>query len=238
MFTLCNPNHHPPPEFLHPFSCVSWLSIVVTINLRISIYQGEWFILTYGFRVLVHGPLASLLWACGDAEHCGGECVVEQSWLPPGGQEARRTKRKGWVPNIPFKGSLQWPIFLPLSPTSCFSFLCSFFWVVLRFELRALHLQGMQSTAWARPSSPFCFRYFSDQGLIFAWAGLRLWCSELLPPMSWDDRLIPPGPAYFVEMGFLTNFLSRLTSNFDPPDFFLLSSWDYSCEPLWLGPTS
>jgi hypothetical protein len=31
------------------------------------------------------------------------------------------------------------------------------------------------------------------------------------------------------------NYLPRLASNIDPPDFYLLSSWDYKCEPLVPG---
>jgi hypothetical protein len=32
----------------------------------------------------------------------------------------------------------------------------------------------------------------------------------------------------------LTNFFPRLTSNYNPPDFWLPSTWDYKCEPLYL----
>jgi hypothetical protein len=38
----------------------------------------------------------------------------------------------------------------------------------------------------------------------------------------------------FVEMG-LTNFLTRLTLNHDLLTLHLLTSWDYSCDPLYLG---
>jgi hypothetical protein len=31
------------------------------------------------------------------------------------------------------------------------------------------------------------------------------------------------------------NYLPGLASNHDPPDFCLLSSWDYRCEPLAPG---
>jgi hypothetical protein len=37
---------------------------------------------------------------------------------------------------------------------------------------------------------------------------------------SWDERCIPPHPAYWLRWG-LTNFLLWLASNFSPPYFYL-----------------
>jgi hypothetical protein len=39
-------------------------------------------------------------WACGEAERHGGECVVEQSYLPHGRWEAESKRGRGNVHNI------------------------------------------------------------------------------------------------------------------------------------------
>jgi hypothetical protein len=43
-------------------------------------------------------------------------------------------------------------------------------------------------------------------------------------------------PRLFVEMG-LFNFFARLTTNPDPPDFYLPSSWDHKSEKLCPAPS-
>jgi hypothetical protein len=54
----------------------------------------ERFLVTRDFIVSVHGQLAPWLWACGKAEHHGGEHTVEQSCSLHSDQEANRGGRK------------------------------------------------------------------------------------------------------------------------------------------------
>jgi hypothetical protein len=51
-------------------------------------------------------------------------------------------------------------------------FVCLFL-MGLGFELRALPEQSRCSTAWATPSSLFCFGYFGDRLFWTIWAGLN-----------------------------------------------------------------
>jgi hypothetical protein len=68
-----------------------------------------------------------------------------------------------------------------------------FFWVVLRFEFRALHLLSRNSLTWPLPLAFFCFSYFSGNVLNFCPGPVSLWSSYLC---SWNQRCIPPFPAY------------------------------------------
>jgi hypothetical protein len=82
----------------------------------------------------------------------------------------------------------QGPWLLLLSKESEFDF----FFVVLKFELRAESLLGSLN--------PFCFGYFLDRVLCFcpSWSQPQ---SYLSFPHSWDDRHIPPMASLMVEMG-------------------------------------
>jgi hypothetical protein len=52
--------------------------------------------------VSVHALLLLLLWVFGEAEHCGGVCVVVQSCSHHGSWEVKERERKGQGPNISF----------------------------------------------------------------------------------------------------------------------------------------
>jgi hypothetical protein len=103
----------------------------------------------------------------------------------------------------------------------------------MEFELKL-------STTWSIPSSTllslvsvflvvwFLFAFFSEESFFFlAWPGLGLLSFYLSLQHSWDGRFVTPWLTYFVEMGGFTNYLLSLTSNHNPPDLYLLSSWDY-----------
>jgi hypothetical protein len=70
------------------------------------------------------------------------------------------------------------------------------------------------------PSS-FCIVIFQIESHFYTWAGM-----DHDPPIyrSWNDRGIPPCPAFYWLRWGLANFLSRLASNLDPPNVFLPSS--------------
>jgi hypothetical protein len=69
-----------------------------------------------------------------------------------------------------------------------------FFFAVLEFELRALHLLGRCSTTWAHSSSPYFVEYFWDRVLWTICSGL-LWTMILLISASWVARITGPSPA-------------------------------------------
>jgi hypothetical protein len=62
-------------------------------------------------------------------------------------------------------------------------------------------------------------------------ASQRPGSSYLCLPCRWDYRF----KAYLLRWG-LANFWPRLVSNYDCPNFCLLSSWDYRGEPPCLAP--
>jgi hypothetical protein len=118
------------------------------------------------------------------------------------------------------------PLFCVNEGTICL-LLLSFWWY--RFECRDLGQAGTLHLN--HISSHFCFSYFLEQRLVFC-LGLG-WATVLLfhLPNNWDDRLVPPYPAYWLRWGGLCYYLPRLVLNLDPPDLCLLRSWDYRCEP-------
>jgi hypothetical protein len=102
-----------------------------------------------------------------------------------------------------------------------------FFFTILGFELRALHLLGRCSIT----PNPFCFIYFSSRvscfcpGLVsdhdpptygLPCLGLRTCITTLFYLLKWC----------------LANFFPKLASNCDPLDLCLLSSRHYRHEPL------
>jgi hypothetical protein len=86
-------------------------------------------------------------------------------------------------------------------------------------------------------SSPFCFSYFSDSVLCFAWAGFGQLCSYLCLLPSWDCRYAPQCSAYLLKW-VLNNFLLVLASNHNPSDLYLLNRWGHRHELLYLALTS
>jgi hypothetical protein len=67
----------------------------MTKCLRKSTYREEDLFWITVAEVLVHGQLALLLWAHGEAEKHGNiKSVAGQGWLPPGGQKRKGEKEK------------------------------------------------------------------------------------------------------------------------------------------------
>lgn len=62
--------------------------------------------------VSVHGQLVPLPWTCGEAEHHGGQNLVEKSCSAHGGQEAKEGGGQG--PGIPFEDTPPGTYFLQL----------------------------------------------------------------------------------------------------------------------------
>jgi hypothetical protein len=71
-------------------------------------------------------------------------------------------------------------------------------------------------------SNSFCFSYFLHMVLWFCLAWLGIQSSYLCFPHNWDDK-----SSFYWLRWTLQLFLPRLSSNQDPLDFCLQSSWDY-----------
>jgi hypothetical protein len=65
--------------------------------------KEEKFILAHGVKVSVHGCLVPLLWTCGEAEHHGGEHVVEEAVCLMVARKQRKREERAGV--SVFKGS-------------------------------------------------------------------------------------------------------------------------------------
>jgi hypothetical protein len=98
--------------------------------------------------------------------------------------------------------------------------------------IHGLTLLGRCSTTWATPPVFFALVIFEIRSHIYAWAGLDHDPSIYACCIGWDDRLMPPGPAFYWLGWNLMNFLPRLASNCNPPHLCLLSSQDYRRELL------
>jgi hypothetical protein len=89
-----------------------------------------------------------------------------------------------------------------------------FFLVVVGFEFRASHLLGRHSSAWVMLLSFFVLVIF-EIGSHFlpglAWTTILLFYTSCC---TWDDRYVPPHPAFSVEMRVLLTFLPWLAWNF------------------------
>jgi hypothetical protein len=110
------------------------------------------------------------------------------------------------------------------------------------FELKVLWLIGKYFITKVMPSAPpfFSVVIFQVGSCIF----VQFWPQfcPVSPPMyafqinNWDYSYIPPFPACFVEMKVSLIFCSRLPSNHNPLDFYLLTTWNYRHEisdPRW-----
>jgi hypothetical protein len=80
-------------------------------------------------------------------------------------------------------------------------------------------------------SSHFCFGYFWDRILIFAWVSLECDLSMYTCCLSWDDRCAPSCLIFPLEMG-LANVFPGLAWNHYPSDLCLWSGYNYRREPL------
>jgi hypothetical protein len=90
-------------------------------------------------------------------------------------------------------------------------------------EFRASHLLGKHSTTWATLSALFFF------ALVTFWIESHTFCTGLVS--QWGP---PTCASHYLRSQVCTttpSFLPRLTSNQDPPDRYLLSSWDYRHAP-------
>jgi hypothetical protein len=113
--------------------------------------------------------------------------------------------------------------FLPgLSQLSFWSLFLSF--LVLGFELRALHLQSRCLTAWATPPLHFALVILEVESLeLFAWAGLKPWSSQ-----SQAAKTIGVKHWHQALLGFF--LLVLLISMIDRP-----SCWGYLGTVLFSG---
>jgi hypothetical protein len=108
---------------------------------------------------------------------------------------------------------------------------------LLGFEFRTSHLMGKCSTTWAT-FQPFLYLVIFQVGSkVFA---QRPTSDLTLPPMWVKSNMDHHTQLINWDRG-LTNFLSMLASNYNPPDLCLLNSWNYRCNlyrcnlhPAWI----
>jgi hypothetical protein len=107
-----------------------------------------------------------------------------------------------------------------------------FFLAVVWFELRAL---ASYLSLELCPQSFFALVVFliGSCGFSQDWPQTMI----LIPvaPCNWDHRHASSCLGYWLRTGVFCTFLSGLTSNHDPPDLCLLSSWNYWCVPPCLA---
>jgi hypothetical protein len=124
------------------------------------------------------------------------------------------------VQNQPKKGTAHMVCIIP-----CVSF-SLFFSVVQGFAFRSqLAWQAVHHLIHTpNPFHPLVV--FSDRVLHFFAQGYLGHDPPTYSSHVAGTRCTPPQPSYFLRWG-LTNFLPELSSNCNPPDRHLLSSWDY-----------
>jgi hypothetical protein len=81
--------------------------------------------------------------------------------------------------------------------------------------------------------TPFCFSYFSDRVLLFAWPCPRI--VILLPMPSWNYSVWQHSQLVCWDGVSLSSLPPRLSSHHDPPNLNLLSIWDSRCAPSLSG---
>jgi hypothetical protein len=82
-----------------------------------------------------------------------------------------------------------------------------FFFEVLGFELRVLHLLGKNSTTWATPVALFSLVYFSDRISRFVLrARFRLWSSHLHLLYNQDYRHVSQCPTVIFDKVFKVQY--------------------------------
>jgi hypothetical protein len=135
------------------------------------------------------------------------------------------------------------PIWVQVNKLVCFSPVCcegSFFvvlfFILFYFMLAVLDLNSRPCTSrqalyhLTHTSSCFCFGHLSGKVLCFC---LGLACTSIFLWLlhSWDDSVCHHTQLIDWDGRVSAHVLSRLFSNFDPPNHCLPSSWDYRCEP-------
>jgi hypothetical protein len=85
--------------------CVSQHPVTVTKQLRKSTIRRN---ILFGHKISVFGPLTLFFMGCGEAKHCGGMGIAEQSCSP---HDSRTGSREGEGPG-PSRSWPQWPTYL------------------------------------------------------------------------------------------------------------------------------
>jgi hypothetical protein len=103
--------------------------------------------------------------------------------------------------------------------------LCSFWGFFFFLVITRVWIQDF---AEATPPVPFALVFLEIASWflpILSWTTIILFYTS---HHCWDDRCLPPCPAFSVELGSCEIFLPRLAWNHDPPKLSLLCSWDNS----------
>jgi hypothetical protein len=116
---------------------------------------------------------------------------------------------------------------------SSFGFILSTSLMVLEFEVRAPHLLGRCTIAWATPPALFALVIFETESHIFALAdpSVYAFCIAVITSTHYHFQL------YWLNWwgGGLTNILPRLILNRCPPNLHLPGNWGYRHESQHLA---